>query len=68
LSITTPAAELAAARSRWPLWSIRPVVPGRGTGFTARQQDAPRLLDVWAPSLTALENRLREYRNAPPAP
>ena len=72
----TPAAELAAARIRWPLWSIRPVCPGKGTGFTARRagqakhrlhgHGASRLPDVWAPSLTALEDRLREYRRVPP--
>ncbi len=77
----TPAAELAAARIRWPLWSIRPVCPGKGTGFTARRHGQPRhrhsrpgrpghgasrLPDVWAPSLTALEDRLREYRKVPP--
>jgi hypothetical protein len=73
----TPAAELAAARIRWPLWSIRPVCPGKGTGFTARQHRQPghghgrpgngasRLPDVWAPSLTALEDQLREYRRVP---
>ncbi len=80
----TPAAELAAARIRWPLWSIRPVCPGKGTGFTARRHGQSRngrvkhpghsqsghgasgLPDVWAPSLTALEDRLREYRKVPP--
>jgi hypothetical protein len=67
----TPAAELAAARIRWPLWSIRPVGQGKGTGFTARQNGqsghgASRLADVWAPSLTVLEDRLREYRRVPP--
>ena len=71
----TPAAELAAARIRWPLWSIRPVCPGKGTGFTARRHGqskhsqrghgTSRLPDVWAPSLTALEDRLREYRKVP---
>jgi hypothetical protein len=73
----TPAAELAAARVRWPLWSIRPVCPGKGTGFTARrhgqsryghgrpENSAARLPDVWAPSLTALEDQLREYRRVP---
>ena len=66
----TPAAELAAARIRWPLWSIRPVCPGKGTGFTARRHGhsghgASRLPDVWAPDLTALEDRLREYRKVP---
>ena len=65
---TTPAAELAATRTRWPLWSIRRVVPGRGTGFTARRHGSPRLHDVWAPSLIALEDRLREYRKVPPRP
>ncbi|HTT52745.1 MAG TPA: hypothetical protein VMH35_15210 [Streptosporangiaceae bacterium] len=67
----TPAAELAAARIRWPLWSIRPVGAGKGTGFTARRhgqsrRGALRLRDVWAPSLTALEDLLREYRPGPP--
>jgi hypothetical protein len=38
----TPAAELAAARIRWPLWSIRPVCPGKGTGFTARRHGQSR--------------------------
>lgn len=72
----TPAAELAAARIRWPLWSIRAVCPGKGTGFTARRHgqskhrqrghSASGLPDVWAPNLTALEDRLREYRKVPP--
>jgi hypothetical protein len=62
---TTPAAELAAARTRWPLWSIRAVHPGRGTGFTARRHGAGGLHDLWAPSLTALEDQLREYRKVP---
>jgi hypothetical protein len=62
---TTPAAELAAARTRWPLWSIRPVGPGKGTGFTARRHGAGGLDDLWAPSLIALEDQLREYRKSP---
>ena len=76
----TPAAELAAARIRWPLWSIRPVCPGKGTGFTARRHGqssngqaghgqpghgASRLPAVWVPSLTALEDQLRAYRKVP---
>jgi hypothetical protein len=62
---TTPAAELAATRTRWPLWSIRAVGPGKGTGFTARRHGASGLDDLWAPSLTALEDQLREYRRVP---
>jgi hypothetical protein len=62
---TTPAAELAAARTRWPLWSIRPVGPGKGTGFTARRHGTSGLDDLWAPSLIALEGQLREYRKVP---
>ena len=64
----TPAAELAAARTRWPLWSIRPVGPGKGTGFTARRHGAGGLDDLWAPSLVALEDQLREYRKVAPRP
>ena len=64
----TPAAELAAARTRWPLWSIRPVGPGKGTGFTARRHGAGGLDDLWAPSLLALEDQLREYRKVAPRP
>ena len=68
----TPAAELAAARIRWPLWSIRPVGQGKGTGFTARRcgqsrHGVSRLPAVWAPNLTALEDRLREYRKVSPS-
>ena len=64
----TPAAELAAARTRWPLWSIRPVGAGKGTGFTARHHGARGLDDLWAPSLLALEDQLREYRKIAPRP
>ncbi len=64
----TPAAELAAARTRWPLWSIRPVGPGKGTGFTARRHGAGGLDDLWAPSLVALEDQIREYRKVAPRP
>ena len=64
----TPAAELAAARTRWPLWSIRPVGPGKGTGFTARRHGAGGLDDLWAPSLVALEDQLREIPESRAAP
>jgi hypothetical protein len=64
---TTPAAELAAARTRWPLWSIRAVGPGKGTGFTARRHGSSAGLHaVWAPNLAALEERLREFRKVTP--
>ncbi len=64
----TPAANLAAARTRWPLWSIRPVGAGKGTGFTARRHGTRGLDDLWAPSLLALEDQLREYRKIAPRP
>ena len=62
---TTPAAELAATRTRWPLWSNRAVGHGKGTGFTARRHGTSGLDDLWAPSLIALEDQLREYRRVP---
>ncbi len=59
---TTTAAELAAARTRWPQWSIRPVDSGKGIGFTAHRRAAAGLAAVWAPDLTALEKRMGSYR------
>jgi hypothetical protein len=55
----TPAAELARLKVAFPGWSIRPVEPGKGDGFTAH----PRKKNggshpLYAATLAELEQRL----------
>jgi hypothetical protein len=55
----TAAAELARLKVAFPDWSIRPVQPGKGAGFTAH----PRLKGggsrwLYAPTLAELEHEL----------
>ena len=54
----TPAAELARVKTRFAAWSIRPVEPGKGTGYTAQRGRR----QVHAPSLADLEKRLLATR------
>ena len=55
----TPAAELARLKVAFPDWSIRPVEPGKGDGFTAhlRKKDGG-LQPLYAPTLAELEQQL----------
>ncbi len=56
----TPAAELARVKREFPVWTIRPVEPGKGTGFTAQRRAAAGPRSIYAPTLAALEARLLE--------
>lgn len=56
----TPASELARVKREFPLWTIRGVEPGKGTGFTAHRRAAPGLRNIYAPTLAELEARLLE--------
>jgi hypothetical protein len=54
-----PAKHLARIRCKFPLWDIRPVEAGHGTGWTARRPEHP---NIWAVSLSDLEARLADTR------
>lgn len=55
----TPAAELARVKVAFPKWTIRPIEPGKGTGYTAQRRDRRgELRSVYAPTLPELEARL----------
>jgi hypothetical protein len=56
----TPASELARVKREFPLWTIRGVEPGKGTGFTAQRKAAAGLRSIYAPTLAELEARLLE--------
>jgi hypothetical protein len=61
----TPAAELARVKVAHPSWTIRPVEPGKGTGYTALRRDRRGgLRSVYAPTLPELEARLAASRAA----
>lgn len=49
-----PSEHLARIRRTYPLWSIRPVDPGLGTGWTAHRGERR----VWAPTLALMEAAL----------
>lgn len=55
----TPAAELARLKVTFPHWSVRPVAPGKGVGFTAhRRAVGYRPQSFYAPTLAELEHEL----------
>jgi hypothetical protein len=58
----TPASELARVKREFPLWTIRAVEPGKGTGFTAHRRAVAGLRSIYAPTLAELEARLLELR------
>jgi hypothetical protein len=67
----TPAAELARLKVTFPDWSIRPVAPGKGGGFTAHPRSrSGKLQPLYAPTLAHMEHQLRlvqpSYRAAEP--
>ena len=55
----TPAAELARLKVAFPEWSIRPVEPGKGDGFTAHpRQKTVGWRPLYAATLAELEQHL----------
>lgn len=64
----TPAAELARLKVAFPDWSIRPVEPGKGDGFTAHpKKKNGGWQPLYAATLAELEQRLWLGTAAPPA-
>ncbi len=55
----TPAAELARLKVAFPNWSIRPVEPGKGGGFTAHlRKKIVGARPLYAATLAELEQQL----------
>jgi hypothetical protein len=55
----TPAAELARLKVAFPDWSLRPVEPGKGDGFTAHpRKKNGESQPLHATTLTELEHHL----------
>jgi hypothetical protein len=65
----TPAAELARVKREFPVWTIRPVEPGKGTGFTAQRRAAAGLRSIYGTSAMVGERQVaRRACRAQPVP
>ena len=61
MSSETPAAHLARLKVTYQNWTLRPVEPGKGTGYTAQRRDGRgNLRSIYAATTGELENRLAE--------